>query len=154
MELSTALSFAREHHRGVLTTIRPDGRPQLSNIVYALGGAGAAGDAGGAGEADGDIVRISVTESRAKTRNLRRDPRGSLHVSRDDFWAWVVLEGEAELSPVAEAPDDATVEELAGLYRAVQGEHDAWDDFRAAMVRDRRLVVRLRPARAYGMLPG
>ena len=74
---------------------RRDGRPQLSNVVYALGG--------------DDVIRISVTDGRAKTANLRRDPRASLHVSRDDFWAYAVVEGTARLLPVAGAPDDAEV---------------------------------------------
>ena len=84
---------------------------------------------------------------------MRRDPRASLYVSREDFWAYVVLEGHAELSPVSTEPGDATGQELADVYRAVQGEHPDWDDFFDAMVRDRRLVVRLRPERAYGIAP-
>src|SRR5688500_7730037 len=103
MELTAALDFARAHRRGVLVTLKRDGRPQLSNVAYALG-------------TDG-VVRISITEDRAKTKNLRRDPRASLHVARDDFYAYVVLEGEAELSPVASAPDDATVDELVEQYK-------------------------------------
>ena len=98
-------------------------------------------------------IRISVTDGRAKTANLRRDPRASLHVTRDDFYAYVVIEARAEVTPVAAAPDDATVDELVEYYRAVAGEHPDWDDYRRAMVADRRLVVRLRPERAYGMLP-
>ncbi len=95
-------------------------------------------------------MRISVTDPRAKTQNLRRDPRASLYVS-PDFGSYVVLEGTAELSPVAAALDDPTVEELIVLFRAVQGkEHPDWDEFRQAMVDDKRLVVRLRPDRAYG----
>lgn len=139
MELATALDFLRARHQGVLTTIKSDSRPQLSNIAYAVG--------------DDGIIRISVTDTRAKTRNLRRDPRASLYVTRDDFWAYAVVEGTAELTPVAAAPDDVTVEELVALYRQLQGEHPDWDDYRRAMVDDRRLVVRLRPERAYGMLP-
>jgi hypothetical protein len=78
----------------------------------------------------------------------------SLHVSAADFWSYVVIEGTAELTPPAAAPDDATVVELVDLYRAVQGEHPDWDEYRAAMVADRRLVLRLHPERAYGMVPG
>ena len=140
MDLTKALSFARSHHQGVLITLRSDGRPQSSNIAFGVG--------------DDGIVRISVTDNRAKTRNLRRDPRTALHVNRADFYAYVVLEGDADLSPVASRPDDATVGELVDLYRSVQGEHPDWNEFREAMVADRRLVVRLRPTRAYGMLPG
>lgn len=136
IELDTALTFAADRHHGVLVTLNRDGRPQLSNIAYAL---------------DDGVVRISVTDGRAKTANLRHDPRASLYVSREDFWAYVVLEGTAELSPVAADPHDATVDELVAVYHAVAGEHDDWDEFRAAMVSDRRLVVRLPVDRAYGM---
>ena len=137
MDLDHALSFVGVRNRGVLATIKGDGRPQLSNIMYALGDDGA--------------IRISVTTDRAKTANLRRDPRASLHVTTDDFWAYVVVEGDVELSAVAAAPDDAAVEELIAHYRHLQGEHDDWDDYRRAMVDDGRLVARLRPVCAYGM---
>jgi PPOX class probable F420-dependent enzyme len=100
---------------------------------------------------DEQVIRISVTDDRAKTRNLRRDPRASFHVTTDDFWSYVVVDGEATLSEVAQDPHDAAVEELIKLYRAAQGEHPDWDDYRAAMVRDRRLVVRVPAERAYGM---
>jgi len=132
------LAFVADHRQGVLATIRRDGRPQLSNIGYSW---------------DGDLVRISVTADRAKTRNLVADPRAGLHVTSADFWSWVVVEGTAELTPPAAAPDDATVEELVAYYRAVSGEHPDWSEFRAAMVTERRLVVRLRPSHAYGQLP-
>jgi PPOX class probable F420-dependent enzyme len=140
MELSKALDFVRAGHQGVLTTIRRDGRPQISNIIYVLDDTG--------------TVRISVKADRAKTKNLRRDPRASLYACRDNFWAYVVVEGDAELSPVAADPADATVEELVALYRSLSGEHPDWDEYRRVMVADRRLVVRIVPTRAYGMLPG
>jgi PPOX class probable F420-dependent enzyme len=120
------LDFVADNHGGVLVTLKRDGRPQLSNVGYAF--------------------------DRDKTRNLARDPRVSLHVTSKDFWTWVVVEGTAELTPVAEEPGDATVEELITYYRAVNGEHPDWDDYRAAMVRDRRLVVRLRPEHTYGQV--
>lgn len=122
--------------KGVLVTLKRGGRPQLSNIIYAV---------------TYDVVRISVTDTRAKTKNLRRDPRASMHVTSDDFWSYAVVEGDAELSPVAADPADDTVEELVALYRAMRGEHPDWDDYRASMVRDRRLVVRLPVTRIYGM---
>ena len=124
------------HKRGVLVTLKRDGRPQLSNVAYAF---------------DDGVIRISVTEDRAKTKNLRRDPRASFHVAREDFYAYAVAEGDASVTPVAADPHDATVDELVEVYRAVAGEHDDWEDFRAAMVRDRRLVVRVPVARVYGM---
>ncbi|HEY1622719.1 MAG TPA: PPOX class F420-dependent oxidoreductase [Streptosporangiaceae bacterium] len=125
-------------HQGVLVTHRSNGWPQLSNVTYAW-------------FPDEQVIRISVTDDRAKTRNLRRDPRASFHVTTDDFWSYVVVDGEATLSEVAQDPHDAAVEELIKLYRAAQGEHPDWDDYRAAMVRDRRLVVRVPAERAYGM---
>jgi PPOX class probable F420-dependent enzyme len=120
----------------VLVTLKRDGRPQLSNVAYSF--------------TDG-VIRISVTDDRAKTRNLRRDPRASFHVARDDFYAYAVAEGTAELTPVAADPHDATVESLIEVYRAVQGEHPDWDDFRASMVSDKRLVVSLPVDHVYGM---
>ncbi|MEP6625605.1 MAG: PPOX class F420-dependent oxidoreductase [Acidimicrobiia bacterium] len=139
MELTAAMTFVRAHRNGVLTTIRRDGRPQLSNIIYAVD--------------DGGTIRISVTASRAKTKNLQRDPRAALYVVGSDFWSYAVIDGPAELSPVAAAPDDATVDELVELYRSLGGEHDDWDEYRRAMVADGRLVVRLTPTSTYGMLP-
>jgi PPOX class probable F420-dependent enzyme len=125
---------------GVLATLKRDGRPQLSNVGYAYDDATR-------------LLRVSITDDRAKTRNLRRDPRASFHVTTDDFWAWAVAEGTAELTPVAVDPHDATVEELIDLYRTIQGEHPDWDDYRAAMVKDRRLVLRLHVERVYGQPP-
>ena len=137
------LDFLAENHGGVLVTLKRDGRPQLSNVGYAWDSTD-----------DPGLIRVSVTDDRAKTRNLRRDPRVSLHVASKDFWTWAVVEGTAELTPVAADPHDATVEELITYYRGVSGEHPDWDEYRAAMVRDRRLVVRFTPTHAYGQLPG
>jgi PPOX class probable F420-dependent enzyme len=139
MELADVLDFVRPRRHGVLVTIKRDGRPQLSNISYAVG--------------DDGVIRVSVTDSRAKTANMRRDDRVALHVSRDDFYGYTVIEGRAELSAVAAAPNDATVDELIEQYRGIVGEHPDWGDFRRAMVADRRLVARVHPERAYGMLP-
>lgn len=138
MDLTDALSFARQHDHGVLATLKADGRPQLSNINY--------------GVSDDGVVRISITDSRAKAVNLRRDPRASLHVTAPGFWPYVVIEGDAELSAVAADPGDAAVEELIELYRQLQGEHEDWDDYRRAMVDDHRMVLRLHPSRAYGLV--
>jgi len=139
MDLTAALDFARARRNGVLVTLKRDGRPQLSNIAYFVEPAG--------------TISISVTDGRAKTANVRRDPRVSLHVSRDDFYAYVVIEGEAQLTPTAADPHDATVDALVGYYRAVAGEHPDWDDYRRAMVADRRCLLSITPGHAYGMLP-
>ena len=138
MDISDALDFIRDKRNGVLITLKSDGRPQSSNIAFAVG--------------DDDVVRISVTDGRAKTANLRRDPRASLHVNRDDFWAYAVIEADVTMLPVAQSPDDATVDALVDYYRIVAGEHDNWDEYRQAMVDDRRLLLELHPTHAYGML--
>jgi PPOX class probable F420-dependent enzyme len=121
---------------GVLVTIKRDGRPQLSNITYLY---------------DGETVRISLTDGRAKTKNLRRDPRASLYVNGPNGRSYVVLEGNAELSPVAQDPHDETVEALIDYYRAAAGEHPDWDDYRRAMVEDGRLLFTMTVDHAYGM---
>ncbi len=137
MEISAALDYVRQHQRGVLLTLKADGRPQASNIMYGVG--------------DDGVIRISATADRAKSANARRDPRVSLHVTAEDFWSYVVVDGDADVTPTATAPDDATVDELVDLYRSLQGEHPDWDEYRAAMVDDRRLVIRIHPTHAYGM---
>jgi PPOX class probable F420-dependent enzyme len=135
------LGFVAEHQWGVLATIKRDGRPQVSNVGYAY-------------DPEQRLFRVSVTDSRAKTRNLRTDPRVTLHVASKDFWTWVAVEGTAELTPVAADPHDDTVEELITYYRGISGEHENWDEYRAAMVADRRLVVRFRPEHTYGSVRG
>jgi PPOX class probable F420-dependent enzyme len=138
LRLDEALAFVARHRQGVLVTLRADGRPQLSNILYVPG--------------DGGTARISVTDSRAKTANLRRDPRASLHVTTPDFWSYAVLDGTVALSSVAAATDDDVVDELVDMYRSARGEHDDWDEFRRAMVDQRRIVATLTATHAYGML--
>jgi PPOX class probable F420-dependent enzyme len=127
---------------GVLATIKQDGRPQLSNVSYHF-------------DAREVAIQVSITEPRAKTRNLRRDPRASIHVSSDDGWAYAVAEGNALLTPPAATPDDDTVEGLIALYRNISGrEHPDWDDYRQAMVADRRVLMTLPVSHLYGMPPG
>lgn len=122
---------------GALVTIKRDGRPQLSNIGYVY-------------DRDNGVIRISVTDDRAKTRNLRRDPRASLYVTTANGRGYLVVEGTADLTPVAAAPDDPTVDELLGIYRRIAGEHPDWAEFRTAMVDEKRLVIRLSVDRTYG----
>jgi PPOX class probable F420-dependent enzyme len=138
VELEQALAAARANHQSVLTTLRRDGKPQLSNVLHGVG-------------ADG-LIRISTTADRAKYANLVRTPWAALKVDGESFWSYAVIEAEVTTSEVAAAPDDATVEELVELYRTLSGEHSDWDDYRRAMVADRRVVVRLKPTRAYGAL--
>jgi PPOX class probable F420-dependent enzyme len=132
-----ALASARKI--GALATIKRDGRPQISMVGFTLDSAA-------------EVIRISVVDGRAKVHNLRRDPRASVLVTSTDGWSYVVLEGTVELSPVAAAPDDDTVEELVDVYRSIRGaDHPDWDEYRAAMVSDHRLVARLSIERAYGL---
>jgi uncharacterized protein len=135
------LAVIADNSLGVLATVKRDGRPQLSNVSYYF-------------DARSVTVQVSVTEPRAKTRNLRRDPRASLLVSSDDGWSYAVAEGAAELTPPALARDDDTVEALITLYRNIAGEHPDWDDYREAMVTDRRVLLTMPIAHVYGMPPG
>src|SRR5688572_10701484 len=137
MELDVALALARATHQSVLTTIRRDGRPQLSNVLHAV-------------REDG-VIRVSTTATRAKFHNLRREPWVAVHVDGESFFSYAVIEGEAEVSPVAAAPDDPVVDELVELYRLMAGEHEDWATYRVAMVEERRAVVRITPVRAYGL---
>jgi PPOX class probable F420-dependent enzyme len=136
MELTTALRNVSGRRNGVLTTLSSDGRPHLANIFFAL---------------IGDEVKISVTNNRAKVRNLRRDDRASIWIPGDNFFQWLVLEGTAKLSPVASDPEDEVVEKLVDLYRSSGSEHPDWDEFRRAMIAEERILLSLRPTRAYGM---
>ncbi len=131
------LALLERQNRGVLATIKSDGLPQLSIINFAW-------------QPEVPLIRISVTAGRAKTKNLLRDPRASLQVISEDYWTWTVVEARVELSEVARDPDDAASEELVELYRLVNGEHPDWSDYRAAMVHDRRQVLRLHPVHVYG----
>ncbi|MCG5465197.1 PPOX class F420-dependent oxidoreductase [Micromonospora sp. MED01] len=124
--------------RGVLVTVRRDGRPQLSNLDYL---------------AEPELLRCSTTGDRAKVRNLRRDPRASFHVTTPDGGAYAVAEGTVTLSEPAMATTDETVDELVEVYRRIRGDHPDWADYRAAMVADGRLVIRLHVHRVYGWRP-
>ena len=138
MDLQRALDFAAGRRNTLLTTLRADGRPQQSVVFYL---------------ADGDRFTISITDDRAKTRNLRRDPRAALYIPGDDVFTWVGLDGHVELSPVAQSPDDAVVDQLVEYYRRANGEHDDWDEYRRAMVDQRRLVATFVATSATGILP-
>ena len=137
MDLTTALEFAGTTRQAVLVTLRRDGKPQLSNILHKVG--------------DDGIIRISITADRAKYKNLVREPWAALHVTRPDFFAYAVIEGDVSLSPIATGPGDPGVDALVELYRSLAGEHEDWDAYRASMVADRRSVVSITPTRAYGM---
>jgi PPOX class probable F420-dependent enzyme len=130
MEIERALAFVRRNHRAVLTTYFPDGRAQVSPVTVGVDDAGK--------------VVISTRETAVKARNLARDPRAVLCVLTESFFGeWVLIEGTAELVHLPEA-----MEPLVEYYRGISGEHPDWDDYRAAMERDRRVLVRLTVNRA------
>jgi PPOX class probable F420-dependent enzyme len=138
MDLARALDFAADRRNALLTTLRRDGRPQQSVVFYLL---------------DGDRFTISLTATRAKTKNLRRDPRAALYVPGDDVFEWAGFDGHVELTDVAQRPDDPVVDRLVDYYRRGNGEHEDWDAYRRAMVEDQRLVGTFVATSATGILP-
>jgi PPOX class probable F420-dependent enzyme len=138
MDVDEALGAARATHQSMLATLRSDGKPQLSNVVHAVD--------------ENGTIRLTITADRAKYRNLLRQPWAALKVDGESFWSYAVLEGDVTMSDIAAEPHDAAVDEMVEVYRAISGEHPDWDDYRRAMVTDRRVVVRLTPTRAYGLL--
>ena len=120
------------HHQAVLITLKRDGSAQSSNISYSF---------------DGTRVRISVTSGRAKTHNIRRDPRVVLHVLGDTFWQFAAVQADAELGAVSTVPGDAAGRELLDLYETLAGPHPDHDEYLQAMVDDARLVLTLTPTR-------
>jgi PPOX class probable F420-dependent enzyme len=131
MDITEALEVVRENHRAVLATYRRDGSPQLSPIVVGL-------------EAARSVVTISSRETAVKVKNLRRDPRASVCVFSDAFFGpWVQLDGTARIISLPEA-----MEPLVGYYRGLSGEHPDWDEYRAAMTRDKRVLVEITVERA------
>lgn len=130
MDLDQAREFLRRHHRAVMATTHPSGRLQLTPVTVGVDEAGRA--------------VVSTRETARKTRNVARDPRVALCVFTDAFFGdWVQVEGEAEILRLPEA-----MEPLVDYYRRISGEHPDWDDYRAAMERDRRVLLRIRLTRA------
>ncbi|MGO8882502.1 MAG: TIGR03618 family F420-dependent PPOX class oxidoreductase [Streptosporangiaceae bacterium] len=130
MDIDRATAFLRVHHRAVLATARADGRPQLSPVAATA-------------DDDGRAL-ISTRETAVKARNVARDPRVSLCVFTDQFFGeWIQAEGTAEIVHLPEALDL-----LMDYYRRIAGEHPDWDDYREAMRRERRVMVRVTITRA------
>ncbi|MXW94499.1 MAG: PPOX class F420-dependent oxidoreductase [Acidimicrobiaceae bacterium] len=137
MELSEAIEWSAERKLGVLVTIRSDGRPQSSDIVYYV---------------DTGVFYISMTVGRAKAVNLRRDPRAVLHISDEKAWSYVSLDGTVELSPPTTTPGDATSDALVDYYEQLAGPHPDWDEYRQAMIDEGRLMARFTPTSAAGLI--
>jgi len=130
MDIAGAQEFIRNNHRAVMSTFRRDGRPALSPVTVTV-------------DAEGRVV-VSTRQDAMKVKHLRRDPRVSIAVMNDGFYGdWVSVEGSAEIIELPEAMDI-----LVDYYRNASGEHPDWDDYRAAMERDKRVVVRFAIDRA------
>ena len=137
MELNEALAWASKGKHAALITIRQDGRPQSSDIVYAV-------------EDNGDFL-ISVTDSRAKTRNLRRDPRAVLHISEPSSWSYASFDGTVRLSPTVLRPNDSNADALVAYYQAVAKKpHPNWDEYRQSLVEEKRLLATFTPNTVVG----
>jgi PPOX class probable F420-dependent enzyme len=129
VQVDEALAYLRENSHAVLATLRSDGAPQLSPVAAGV-------------DAEGRVV-VSTRETAYKTRNLRRDPRAWICVFPDRFFGpWIQVEGRVEIVSLPDA-----MEPLVDYYRAVAGEHADWGDYRAAMEREQRVLVRLAPER-------
>jgi PPOX class probable F420-dependent enzyme len=138
----TAITFdphtlIAESRLGVLATIKANGLPQLSPVTPYY-------------DREAGIIYVSMTEGRAKTANLRRDPRAAIEVTSSDGWAWATAEGSVTLTEPGTDPHGPEVDALVGYYRAAAGEHPDWDEYRAVMVSDRRVLMALSVERVYG----
>ncbi|GAA1508607.1 PPOX class F420-dependent oxidoreductase [Streptomyces synnematoformans] len=126
-----------ESRLGVLATLKRDGRPQLSPVMPFY-------------DPDAGVIHVSVTEGRAKTANLRRDARAALEVTAPDGRSWATAEGTATLTGPGTDPHGPEVGALVDYYRAAAGEHPDWDEYRAVMVADRRVLMTMTVDHVYG----
>ncbi|MDI2130678.1 PPOX class F420-dependent oxidoreductase [Yinghuangia seranimata] len=130
-----------ESRLGVLATIKADGRPQMSPVMPYY-------------DPETQLLYVSMTEGRAKTANLRRDPRAALEVTSPDGWGWATAEGTATLTGPGTDPDGPEVEALVRYYRLAAGEHPDWEEYRAVMVADRRVLMTMTVDHVYGARVG
>jgi PPOX class probable F420-dependent enzyme len=130
MDIPTALEFVKSNHRAVLATVRRDGSPQLTPVAVGI--------------SDGGSVVVSSRQTAAKVKNLRRNPRAWLCVMNDGFFGeFAQIEGNATIVELPEAMDG-----LVEYYRSISGEHPDWEDYRAAMMREQRVLLRIEVSRA------
>ncbi|MGW9213352.1 PPOX class F420-dependent oxidoreductase [Embleya sp. NPDC055664] len=130
-------SLLAQSRLGVLATIKADGRPQLSPVMPFYDRAAG-------------VLHVSMTEGRAKTANLRRDPRATLEVTSSDGGSWATAEGVATLIGPGTDPDGPEVDALVDYYRAAAGEHPDWAEYRSVMVSDRRVLMTMTVDHVYG----
>jgi PPOX class probable F420-dependent enzyme len=126
-----------ESRLAVLATIKSNGLPQLSPVTVFY-------------DQDAGVIYVSMTEGRAKTANLRRDPRAAIEVTSSDGWAWATAEGTVNLTGPGSDPHGPEVEALVDYYRNAAGEHPDWDEYRTVMVSDRRVLMAMTVDRVYG----
>ncbi|GAA4908849.1 PPOX class probable F420-dependent enzyme [Actinomycetospora succinea] len=131
------VALLAESRLGVLATIKASGLPQLSPVQPFY-------------DPVAGTVSVSMTEGRAKTANLRRDPRAALEVTAADGWAWATAEGPVTLTGPGTDPHSPEVDALVEYYRTAAGEHPDWDEYRATMVADRRVLMVMLVDRIYG----
>lgn len=130
MKREQALDYLKRNHRGVLATMKKDGRPQLSNIAYLL-------------DDDGQI-KISTTSDRFKARNIQRDSRVSMTALGDNWYEYVVVEGTAKVSAEGE------LAELRRLYEGIAGKpHPNWQEYDEAMLHDQRVIISIKIDKLY-----
>jgi PPOX class probable F420-dependent enzyme len=130
VDIAEALEFIRSNHHAVIATTRSDGRPALSPIACDV-------------DPEGRVV-VSTRETAMKVKHIARDPHVAICVLNDGFFGeWAQVEGTAEIVHLPEA-----MEGLVDYYRRVAGEHPDWDDYRAAMERERRVLLRISVERA------
>ncbi|WLP90687.1 PPOX class F420-dependent oxidoreductase [Gordonia sp. NB41Y] len=122
---------------GILATIRASGLPQLSPVTAVY-------------DADADVIHVSMTEGRAKTANLRRDPRAAIEFTSPDGYTWATAEGTATLVGPATDPNGPEADALVDYYRLGAGEHPDWAEYRGVMVADRRVLMSLAITHVYG----
>ncbi|MEU9809174.1 PPOX class F420-dependent oxidoreductase [Mycobacterium sp. NPDC050853] len=122
---------------GVLATIKSNGIPQLSPVTPFY-------------DRDNGVIYVSMTDGRAKTVNLRRDPRAALEVTSSNGWAWATAEGDVSLTGPGTDPHGPEIEALVDYYRGAAGEHPDWEEYRSVMVSDRRVLMALKVERVYG----
>ena len=122
---------------GILATLKKSGLPQMSPVTAVY-------------DRDTDRILVSMTDGRAKTKNLRRDPRAAIEFTSPDGYTWATAEGAVALTGPSDDPNGPEVDALVEYYRLGAGEHPDWDEYRQVMVDDRRVLMTLKISRVYG----
>jgi PPOX class probable F420-dependent enzyme len=135
---SALLELIASRQEGILALVRSSGYPHLSNVLYVW-------------DPEKRTARVSTTADRVKGRIARRDHHAALHVPGPHFWSYAVAEGDAEPSAVASEPGDPASRELLEVHSSFYGEVGDEDGFFGQMIAARRLVLRLRVRRVYGL---